>query len=208
MPATPSHTLVPVDQHHYAACLIRTHDALGIRFPVSYVNRGVLYSLVDHQRVPVGGAIVVLEPPFRSLAAIPGARTTAHADAMPSGSVAEVNGLWLCDRTRGICASFNLWTQLLNKLLDTSCEQFLFTYDNSNKQMAGLMKWARPEVLYSGRTRRLPGMRSAAEETIAAASRKIVDAMLRFLGNPRSTAKPIVAAQNHACRKNSLQRAA
>ncbi|MGI9518330.1 MAG: hypothetical protein ACR2NP_14840 [Pirellulaceae bacterium] len=197
-----------MDRHQYGSCLNRTHDALGIRFPVSYVNRGVLYSLVDHQGVPVGGAIVVLEPPFRSLAAIPGVRTATRADAMQAGSVAEINGLWLCDRTRGLCASFNLWTQLLNKLLDTSCEQFLFTYDNANKQMAGLMKWAQPEVLYSGRTRQLPGMKSAAEETIAAASRRIVDSMLRFLGNPRSTVEPIATAQDHALRKHSLQRAA
>ncbi len=184
------HKLVAVERHRYANSLQQTHDALGIRFPVSYVNRGVLYSLIDRRSCPVGGAIVVLQPPFRSLQAIPGKPCRDARELAQGNSVAEVNGLWLCRRTRNnICASFSLWTQLLRELLETGCQQFLFTFDNSNQQMANLVRWARPRVLYTGRTRQLPGMTASAEETIASVSRAILDAMLGLLGDPNSKAE-------------------
>ncbi len=159
-----------------------TSSALGICFPGDYINRGILYALQDLQGDVHGSAIVVSNPPFRSLQGIPKKNAEAIASRLPDpNQTAEINGVWLSEQMRSPFASFLFWTQLLEELLETGTGQFLFTVDRTNSRMSALMQWATPVVVYSGRTRQLPGMKSVSEETIALLDRPMIESFLNLI---------------------------
>lgn len=184
-----SHRLVTVPDRQREQALELTSSALGICFPGDYVNRGILYALQDQQGDMHGGAIVVSDPPFRSLQGIPNARAVARCLPDPN-QIAEINGVWLSEQMRSPFASFLFWTQLLEELLQTGAGQFLFTFDRSNSRMSALMQWAAPVVVYSGRTRQLPGMKSVSEETIALLDRPMIESFLTLINQLGSRQLP------------------
>ena len=178
--------LVASKKHQQEAWLDLAQHVLGIRFPEEYVARGAAYSLIDHFDEIVGGVILVSDPPFRSIQAIPPGKQALTSQLAAESQIAEINGIWLANRTRSPFSSFAFWTLLLHELLALDANQFLFTFDNQNKRMNALFKWVRPTVIYSGETRCLPGMNSAACETIALVDRSLIASFSNLINVPET----------------------
>ncbi len=176
-----NYKLIDVTGARLKECLASTYNVLGIKYPDEYIARGTMYSLVDKNGNAFGGAILVTQPPFRSLESIPIDSNEIAGKIRKVRAMAEINGIWLAEDTRSPFASFMFWTLILRKLLETSIEDFLFTFDNSNERMSALVKWASPRIIYSGRTKRLAGMKSPAIETIAIVDRKLIASFLDLI---------------------------
>lgn len=150
--------------------LRQTAAILEIEFPGEYIERGTILTLLNSTDEICGGAIVVSEPPFRSLEGIPGNRDWSKIGS--EKTIAEVNGVWLSSALKSPYLSFAFWQQLVSFLAHTKKQQFLFTFDNSNNRMRDFAAWLQPEILYSGKTKKLSGMKSSSDETIAIVSRE------------------------------------
>ena len=164
--------LIQPDANQRIDFLRKTAATLGVTFPEAYLERGEVLTLLDSQGTVSGGAIVVADSPFRSLESIPENRLEAIGQELGClNKLAEVNGVWLAPHVRSPYSSFRFWRQLIEHLLSSEKDKFLFTFDNSNGRMKGNALWLKPKVLYSGATIMLPGMNSPADETIAMVER-------------------------------------
>ena len=175
------HRLVEADDARRIEVMRRTQESLGICFPEEYLCRGTSLVLMDHRTNIHGAAILVDQPPFRSLEGIPISHRRRAIESTPADDLAEINGVWISDQARSAVVSFAFWTQLLQHLLDCRISQFLFTFDNTNARMGSLMRWACPEIVYSGPTQQLAGMTSPADETIALLDQTVIHQFLRLI---------------------------
>jgi hypothetical protein len=191
MPANSLFRLVPASGDEIEQCRQLACNRLGILFPREYVHRGTIWSLVDERHRICGGLILVDKPPFRSLEGIPSGAAPAGLDELQSGgSLAEINGVWLSLDWRSPFATLTYWTLMLDRLLETGCDKFLFSHENGNRQMSSFVQWMSPKILYSGPTKCLPGMKGPANETIALIDRALVASMLEVISqghNPKRT---------------------
>jgi hypothetical protein len=174
------HQLVPTKGKRLTQFIDETELVLGIRFPLDYLDRASVLTLVDQEQVICGGAIVVLEPPFRSIRSIP---TGSEVDFCVGKQEewAEINGVWLNAEKKSPYLSFTFWSHLISHLLRTNKQHFIFTFDNSNNRMSQVANVFQPEVLYSGKTIKLEGMKTDSDETIAAVNRKVLSATQELL---------------------------
>lgn len=168
--------------------LRRTSDRLGVDFPSDYLERATILTLLDQLGEMRGGALVVSKPEFRSLLSIPTENHSQWIDGFRDvGDVSEINGVWLSPEVRTPILPVTFWRQLITYLLTQEKERFLFTYDHSNRQMQKIIGWLRFDILYSGLTECLPGMRQSSHETIAVLHRdsfaRLSETLNRFEGS-------------------------
>jgi hypothetical protein len=145
----------------------KTAEILGIDLPKEYYDRSLILILVDQADRMCGGALLVMQPEFRSLLSIPEATGNTALLLGAADDVAEINGVWLSPGVKAPILGVTFWRQLLTFLQTLDKRRFLFTFDRSNKQMRKITSWLRYDVLFSGPTRQLPGMKQPTEETIA-----------------------------------------
>ncbi|MBL8854925.1 MAG: hypothetical protein JNK57_13245 [Planctomycetaceae bacterium] len=155
------------ESHRISEYQQKTAEILGIDFPNEYYDRSLILTLVDQSDRMCGGALLVLQPEFRSLLSIPNATGNATLQLGSAEDIAEINGVWLSPGVKAPILGVTFWRQLLAFLQTLDKRRFLFTFDRSNKQMRKITSWLRYDVLYSGPTRQLPGMKQPTEETIA-----------------------------------------
>ena len=176
----------------------KTSDILGIDFPTEYYERSLILILLDQAGRMCGGALIVLHPEFRSLLSIPHP-SEHHAFRLEStDDVAEINGVWLSPEVKAPILGVTFWRQLLTFLHTLDKQRFLFTFDRSNKQMRKITSWLRYDILYTGPTRQLPGMKRPSDETIAILHRdsfnSLNEAFSRFEGSMVPTYNDSVAS--------------
>lgn len=185
----------------------KTAEILGIDFPAEYYDRSLILTLVDQADCMCGGALIVLQPEFRSLLSIPhqsennAVRLGSENTAVRLGStddVAEINGVWLAPGVKAPILGVTFWRQLLAFLHTLDKQRFLFTFDRSNKQMRKITSWLRYDVLYTGPTRQLAGMKKPSDETIAILHRdsfnSLNEAFSRFEGSMVPTYNDSIAS--------------
>ena len=175
------HQLVQPEGEQRFEFLKQTESVLGIRFPDEYLLRGHVLSLVDQSQLICGGAIVVLEAPFRSVVAIPECTIDIRSKLGPPQECAELNGVWLLSGMKSPYLTFTFWRLLISHLLLTNKHRFIFTFDNSNDRMKEVAVVFKPEILYSGKTVKLEGMKEEADETIAIVNREGLVAVWEML---------------------------
>lgn len=179
--------LVVCDSSRFEEYHQKALEFLGVEFPVDYYNRSVTLTLIDQVGEMWGGAIIALEPEFRSLLSIPNRTKETTAGLEPISGVAEINGVWLAPGVKSPILPVTFWRQLINFLLTLDKDRFLFTFDLSNKTMRKIASWLRYEVLYSGPTHQLPGMIKPSCETIAVLNRdsfaSLIETLNRFEGS-------------------------
>lgn len=176
------HQLVLANGDLLADFMDQTNEVLGIRFPDEYLSRGSVYALVDRSGLICGGAIAVFDAPFRSIVSIPKEQIErAHALMGDESECAEINGVWLLSTMRSPFLSFAFWRQLISQLMFTNKQRFIFTFENANDRMKELSVWLKPEILYSGKTAKLEGMKTEGDETIAIVSRESLVTVLEML---------------------------
>lgn len=141
-------------------------EAIGIEFPLEYLSRGDVLLFAGPNGALGGGAVIVLQPPFRSLQSIPEGVDVPLDSLDDLKGVGEINGVWLGPPCRGSYLSYVFWRSLLQHALQTGCERFLFTYAHEARRIPAAYQLTRPRVLFSGRTRLLPGMKRQVQETV------------------------------------------
>ncbi|MBL8891473.1 MAG: hypothetical protein JNL67_15950 [Planctomycetaceae bacterium] len=183
--------LVVCDSSRFEEYHQKAFEFLGVEFPVDYYKRSVTLTLIDQLGDMWGGAIIALEPEFRSLLSIPN-QTSGYSQGLePMSSVAEINGVWLAPGVKSPILPVTFWRQLINFLLTLDKDRFLFTFDLSNKTMRKITSWLRYDVLYSGPTHQLPGMKQPSCETIAVLHRDSFAAMNDTLNRFEGSAVPV-----------------
>jgi hypothetical protein len=144
-----------------------------------------------------GGVLVVQRGPFRSLLAIDRlAATGLAAELNKATDVAEINGVWLAPDVKTPILPVTFWRQLIGFLLTSDKQKFLFTFDRQNRQMRKLTSWLRYDVLYSGPTHQLIGMKGPSDETIAVLYRDSFVSLNETLQRFEGSATPTYRAPN------------
>lgn len=176
----------------------KTAEILGIDFPAEYYDRSLILTLVDQADCMCGGALLVLQPEFRSLLSIPHLSENNAVRLGSTDDVAEINGVWLAPGVKAPILGVTFWRQLLAFLHTLDKQRFLFTFDRSNKQMRKITSWLRYDVLYTGPTRQLAGMKKPSDETIAILHRdsfnSLNEAFSRFEGSMVPTYNDFIAS--------------
>lgn len=175
-----------INEYHQKAV-----EFLGVDFPADYYDRSVTLALIDQLGCMCGGAIIALEPEFRSLLSIPTQAKEAPPGLEPISRVAEINGVWLSPDAKSPILPVTFWRQVINFLMSLDKDRFLFTFDLSNKMMRKITSWLRYDVLYSGPTRQLPGMKQPSCETIAVLHRDSFAALFDTLNRFEGSAVPM-----------------
>jgi hypothetical protein len=189
-PTTRGHQMAVVAKEQCGEWAKMAAAELGVDFPEEYLARGRVLAFLDPQQTICGGAMIVVEPPFRSLQSI-GAEGDARDDIdLDVGSLAEINGVWISPQARTTLASMQFWRLLLKEAVATGREQFLFTYPGNNGRLPAAYLLVKPRILYSGVTRLLPGMKQQVAETIAVIEAKRIARLLAML-DAGAAASPI-----------------
>lgn len=160
----------------------RAGEVLGIRFPTSYLQQADAYALTHEFQGICGGLIVVQNPPFRCLQSIPiESKWDVFKRLGDLTNCAEINGVWIAPEAKSAFVSNAFWRQMIDVLLASNKDRFLFTVDHSNRHMLGHVSFLQPVVLYSGATIQLDGMGHVANEVIFSIQRDSVEDGVKFL---------------------------
>jgi len=185
----------------------RTNEILGVVFPDEYIRGADAYALWDERNRICGGLIFARHPPFRCLQSIPeSTKDEALRKLEDLEDCSEVNGVWIAPQNKSIFISTTFWRQLIEILLDSEKQRFLFTVDHTNRHMLGHIAFLQPKVLYSGATLQLDGMNQVADEVILSIRRDVVEASLGLLdrlGNGERLPADTDTAQRIAKRHNT-----
>ena len=154
---------------------------LDIEFPEAYLKRGIVYVVTDREGIVSGGAILIVRPPFRSVQGLPRLIQRHVRHRLDFAALAEVNGVCLKETLRAPHTSSTFWRSLLAYALLTERKQFLFSLRVKADCLPAIYLEAKPEVIYSGTTRKLPGMQQPAEETTAVVSAEAISGVLEML---------------------------
>lgn len=174
--------LVKTPAHRIEEQLQLTQVHLGIYFPQEYLVGSSVYCFIEQSGVMFGGLFVRKMIPFRTIDSIPEAsQMTARKVLQNVQETVEVNGVWIDPTNKSPFVSFSFWLQMISILLDTEYKQFIFTVDHNNKHMASHVDSMDHEVLYSGRTRMLDGMKNPSNESIILVQRNCLEVVQEML---------------------------
>lgn len=174
--------LKEVSEERLPEYLKQNEEILDIQFPQEYLQRSTSYALLDQDDKICGGLIIAHRPPFRSLQSIPAEFIETTMETLgPVEEVAEINGVWVAPDFRSPFVSFSFWQQMIGVLLETGKRRFLFTINDYNLHMRGHVNVLEPQVLFSGKTIQLDGMKESTCETILSIPQESLPAVAEML---------------------------
>jgi len=138
---------------------------IDVELPLEYLKRSKVVACYDRANNICGGFVIVKQGPFRVLDSIPTpcSRTLSYQN---SSKVAEVTGLWLSHSLIKNNCAFGFWCRLLWSVATSGKKYFAYAYSLRKPKIGRMYSKARPEVLFKGPTKVLPGMPSADEESV------------------------------------------
>ncbi len=133
---------------HIASYRSECKARIGVEFPDDYVARSQIYGLFDGEKL-LGGALLCVEGPFRSIIGIPEPQRTAILATL-SDSVFEGSGLWLDRKISSPSWCFYFYFCLCLAVMRSGKKYGLFTYATSIRALNELYDLGATEILYEG----------------------------------------------------------
>jgi hypothetical protein len=145
----------------------KAYQFIDVLFPMKYLDAGKTYGIFHVETgALVGGFAVITKGPFRTVDSIPSGSATSLSSIALKFLSAEVTGLWLSPECRKGEVSFLLWSRIFVALFSSKKLFFFYAYSLKKKRLGSMYSIIRPKVVFSGRTKQLPGMNSADDESI------------------------------------------
>lgn len=122
----------------------------NIEIPFEYFRRGKILAFFKDSRM-VGGAALITEGPFRSLAIIPDEiKANSGVNSIPPHQIVEVNAVWLSKEISALAEVIQFWHTIVRETRSTRKRWSLVPY---NEMIGGLERLYAPaglKVLFRG----------------------------------------------------------
>lgn len=144
-----------------------TAKNLGVTFPLDYLMRGRVMGLRNAEGSILGGFALILEGPYRVLEQLPENLDISYSVPRKKMEKAmEITGLWLESSVQCQVTRVKLYLTLFFEMLKTGRKYLLYSYDTNSAHLAKYYQLTRPNVIYNGPVKCLPGMAKATEEIV------------------------------------------
>lgn len=145
---------------------------LNLRYPIEYLKRSKVRAFYSKSGEMAGGYILAFVGPFRVIESLPDdIKTNSHWTKKEIlDKTYEVTGLWLDKKVACKKANFKFWVTMYKDLVFNKKKYFVFAYDLDKAYLKNLYSIVKPEVIYSGQTKIMEGMKKPCEESIEIAS--------------------------------------
>ena len=177
-----------------------TEQYIAVRFPLDYLRNGKVVAYYSKDGRMLGGYALISKPPFRVIESLPEEVRSRHPalQRLAKTSLFEITGLWLAPELQLKRASFVLWLRLYRDAIALGKSHFVYAYSLTKPSLGRLYRVCHPEVVFRGRTRQLPGMLRAEEESVELST--VARAMLFTLLQPRFFLGRLFRGGRHACK--------
>ncbi|MCB0361161.1 MAG: hypothetical protein KDD35_00475 [Bdellovibrionales bacterium] len=169
--------------HQFDSFSLSCQKWMGVRFPVSYLNKNRVIGFYTRNQKLVGGFALITQPPFRVIESLPPeALSKFNSLNFPPHSLFEITGLWLHPEYKNRIANVFFYLTIYKEILFLRRPYFIYAFSSSKPKLGQLYSVAQPVTIYCGPTQILPGMDCADDEVIQVGS---VEALNRvWLSNP------------------------
>jgi len=137
-----------------------TYKYLKVKYPLEFLKPNLVRGVFSNDQKMIGGYIVALTPPFRSLDLVPPKALKASSvyNQLDLNSVLEINGLWLSPQAKNRLDSIRTWFRLYLDVISSPKEHLVFVYDQAQEKLGKLYSACDPQTIYAGKTLRLAGI--------------------------------------------------
>ncbi len=138
---------------------------IDVELPLEYLKRSKVVACFDKHKNICGGFVIVKNGPFRVLDSVP----VPHEKILRlnnSSRVAEITGLWLSSQVEKKRVSLKLWTHLIWGMITSGKSKFTYAYSLKKPSVGKIYQVTKPEILFRGLTKILPGMPSSDCESV------------------------------------------
>ena len=144
-----------------------------MRLPTAYAAQGTVVGFYNDQQQLVGGYMLITEPGFRSLLALPHhvKREDRFFKHNLPAEMMEVNGLWLHRRYTIGAPSVFFWRTLLQDMIACRKPYVLLMRDSRNVGVGKTHDQLHPTRIYAGLSQPAPGMKTHHEIVLAYTTR-------------------------------------
>lgn len=145
----------------------KVKNILGIEFPMSYLLQGKVRAFLNAQGEIVAGYAMITEGPFRTLSSIP---STVHNLPCEESELSEVTAMFIDQGVKSGLARLQFWISFSRDLSTLPGKShYMYAYDLEKTKLKKLYKYAKPIVLFEGRTLLLEGMKEESDESVEVA---------------------------------------
>lgn len=145
---------------------------LDLRYPLSYLKRSRVRAFYNKYDAMIGGYVLSFDGPFRVIESLPDhvLKSSPWVDEEILKNTYEVTGLWLDKKVSSKSDNFLFWTTMYKDMVFNKKKYFVYAYDLDKAYLKKLYSIVNPEVIYSGPTKLMAGMKKPCEESIEIAS--------------------------------------
>ncbi|MCB0411576.1 MAG: hypothetical protein KDD22_03575 [Bdellovibrionales bacterium] len=144
----------------------KTHEQIGVDFPVEYFNQGFIRGCRDLEENLVGGYALITDGPLRTLESLP----DDFKNPYDPEDLCEITALWLNRDSRHGLPSCQFWYQFCRDISHISSKShFIYSYSLKNEKLRNIYSLVKPEVLYQGQVKKLVGNKETGVESVEVA---------------------------------------
>ena len=137
-----------------------TYKYLKVVYPLEFLKPNLVRGIFSDDQQMIGGYIVAITPPFRSLDLVPPKALQASSiyNKLDLDSVLEINGLWLSPLASNRLYSVRTWFRLYQDIISSPKKHLVYVYDQGKEKLGKLYSACDPQTIYAGKTLRLAGI--------------------------------------------------
>jgi hypothetical protein len=139
-------------------------EHIDVLLPVEYLKQGHVFGYYHDNGEICGGFAMITEGPFRVLDSIPNFKELKIDPQL--SKTAEITGVWLSNKNKKSCASLRFWVTIMFKILASRKKYFVYAYSQHKNGLRNIYSKAKPDVLFRGNTKILPGMPAPDNESV------------------------------------------
>jgi hypothetical protein len=155
-------------------------NQIDVLLPLEYLKQGSVYGYYNDKNEICGGFTIITKGPFRVLDSIPEFNKLSFDPHLKH--TAEITGVWLSKKEQKKYDSLKFWLNLILKVMASKKKYFVYAYSTKKTGLQSIYSRAKPEVLFRGETKILPGMPSPDHESVEVVFRSRI--VIQALKNP------------------------
>jgi len=150
------------------------YENIGVRFPISFLKNSQTVAAIDKYGKMYGGFVFAGYKDSRVISSLSSDAMQTLKTKFPDykNSVFEITGLWLSASERSKMNNIKFWSKLCDEISKIDRPNFIYAYSSSKPQLAKLYSAAKPQRIFQGITKVLPGMTKPDDEVIEIGSVK------------------------------------